>query len=297
MKALAKRVKEEQAEREKTVSERFIDEIDSYLVKNRNTRYEKEFQYSGFYIRPSNYYKCMRQIWYKTLRFPSKELFKAKGIRTLEIGTALHEWVQREVFMQEDFPFKLIPPEEIPVFGTEGIEIFTKEQNRLENRPEMEIGWVDKRWTKKYHLYSIIDGALDVYSVYKLFEFKTINPDDYKYLYEPHDEYKKQSALYSLSLDIDDTIFLYLNKGNSEWKALEHHTTEEQKEWSLNRIQKLDNCLVSLILPEKEIQPLPKYGANATACNWCAYQHLCENDVCEAKFKEVNGFMIYDGER
>jgi len=293
LKALAKRVKEEQAQMEKTVSEKFLEGIDSYLVKSRNAKYEEESKFSGFYIRPSSYYKCLRQVWYKTLKFPSKDAFKAKGIRTLEIGTALHEWVQREIFMKEDFPFKLIPPEEIPAFGTEGIDIFSKEQNRLENRPEMEIGWVDKRWTSKYHLYSIIDGALDVYSIYKLFEFKTINPDDYKYLYEPHDDYKKQAALYSLSLGIDDILFLYLNKGTSDWKVFEFHVTDEQKEWALNRIQKLDRHLVDLTLPEKEIQPLPKYGAEATTCTWCPYRSLCDNNVCEAKFEDHNGFLVY----
>lgn len=294
LKALAKKVKEEQAEREKTVSEKFIDSIDSYLVKSRNEKYAEESKHTGFYIRPSSYYRCMRQVWYKTLKFPGADQSKARGLRTLEIGTSLHEWVQRDIFMQEDFPFKLIPPEEIPVFGTKGIDIFTKEQNRLENRPEMEIGWIDRRWTEKYHLYSIIDGAIDVYSMYKLFEFKTINPDDYKYLYEPHDDYKKQAALYSLSLDMDDIIFLYLNKGTSEWKAFEYHVTEAQKEWARNRVQKLDSHLVSLTLPEKEIQPLPKYGAKATTCNWCSYKTLCAKDTCEAKFKDFNGFPVYD---
>jgi CRISPR/Cas system-associated exonuclease Cas4 (RecB family) len=280
LKALAKSIKTEVKKQSETLPEKFLRKLDTYLVSSRQKEREKQDAHSGLYIRPSSYYKCMRQTWYRMKKFPSKDNSTAKGLRTLEIGTALHEWVQRDIFMQKDFPYPLVPADELPCFNQQGLELFTKEQNRIENRPEMEIGWIDKRWTSKYFIYSIIDGALDIEHMYYLFEFKTINPDDFKYLYEPLEEHKKQATLYALSLGIDNILFLYINKANSEWKAFEYYVTEEQKEWALKRVIHLDYCLVNDILPDKEITPLPKYGPNVTSCRYCSYKNICEKDVC-----------------
>jgi len=186
--------------------------------------------------------------------------------------------------MRKLSPVELLDYKQLPVYGREGIDFFTAEQNRKENRPEMEIGWIDKRWTSKYFLYSIIDGFLNFENLYMLFEFKTINPDDFKYLYQPLEKNMMQASLYSLSTDIDTIMFLYLNKGNSDWRPFEFKVTEQQKEWALNRVQKIDNSLVNLELPEKEPHKF---------CNLCPYKSLCDEDKHEAVFQEINGFLRF----
>ena len=278
---LAKTIKSEIKKQEETLAERFISELDSYLIRSRAEEYKKQEEKVGAYIRPSSYYKCMRQLWYKMKSFPCKENNTAKGIRTLEIGTSLHEWVQREIFMKPDAPFPYVPVKELSFLNREGVELFTEKQNKFENRPEMEIGWIDKRFTPNHPLYCIVDGVLNPESRYFLFEFKTINPNDFKYLYEPLDEHKKQGALYSLSSSIDNFLFLYLNKATSEWKSFEFYVTEAQKEWAHNRVVTLDTCLVNHVLPPKEVFEMPKYGKGVTNCRFCPYKEFCEKDVSE----------------
>jgi hypothetical protein len=286
LKALAKKVIKETEEQEKSLSEKFVNVLDKFIVNSRSEDKDSNVytERRSKYIRPSSYSKCLRSTWYSMLGFPGNKTYKAKGLRTLEIGTALHEWVQKEIFMRKNFPIELCDYKQIPSYGAEGIEFFTAKQNKLENRPKMEIGWIDKRWTKKYHLYSIIDGFLSFENLYMLFEFKTINPNDFKYLYQPLEENMLQASLYSLSTDIDTIMFLYINKGNSEWKPFEFRVTEQQKEWSLDRIQSMDSSLINLELPKTEPNKF---------CNLCPYKSLCDEDKCDAVFDEVDGFVKF----
>lgn len=279
---LAKKIKAEIKEQEKPIGEKFISVLDDYLVRSRSIIEEE----SIYFIRPSLYYKCIRQIWYEMLRYPRTGKWKAKSIRTLEIGTALHEWVQEKIFMQVDFPISLVPVNELVVWGQEGIEFFNEQQNKKENRPAMEIGFVDKRWTERYFIYGIVDGIIHFENRDMIFEFKTINPSDFEYLFEPLEDHKKQAALYALSLGINNIMFLYLNKGNSQWKAFHYIVTQEQKDWALNRIQLIDKYLINRILPEKE---------ENNYCNFCAYKNICNENKCDAIYSENFGFYTWHG--
>lgn len=290
LKALAKMVKDEIKEQDKTTSERFVEMLDGFLISSRDAA-----EHAKHCIRPSNYYKCMRQIWYKMLEFPSKETYTAKGIRTLNVGTAIHEWVQKEVLMHKDFPITLLGSKDIPSYKEDRIYFFTAEQNRVEGRPVIEIGYIDKRWTNKYHLYSIIDGAFHYENRDYIFEFKTINPEDYGYLYDILPEHKKQISLYSLSTGITNAMVLYMNKGNQQWKAFEIEISDLQRQWAKERVGEIDRHLINLTLPPKEIEKLPKYGPNATSCTYCPYKEICESGKSSFKFKESDGFDVYEG--
>jgi hypothetical protein len=283
LKDLAKAI---QTENEvKPIEQEFLNDIDKFLVTDRAMEDRSKTEN---YIRPSMFYKCVREQWYKYLKAPCLENRKAKGLRTLEIGTALHEWVQREIFMKEGFPAKILSPKDLYSSETEDFKFFTEEQNKNENRPEMEIGFIDKRWTKKYFLYSILDGVLEYKDLLAMFEFKTINPNDFKYLYEPLSEHKMQAALYSLSLKIQHVFFLYLNKGNSEWKLFLYKVTPEQTDWCRERVITIENSLVNLKIPDREGKPLTKEASNK--CVFCPYKKMCEVDLVPEKPKKIKGF-------
>jgi len=128
---LAKTIKSEIKKQEETLAERFINELDLYLIRSRVAERETQEAKTGKYIRPSSYHKCLRQLWYKMKSFPCKENNTAKGIRTLEIGTSLHEWVQRDIFMKPDAPFPYVPVNELPFLNREGVELFTEKQSLM----------------------------------------------------------------------------------------------------------------------------------------------------------------------
>jgi hypothetical protein len=260
-------MKQEKKDASKTIEEQFLTALDKYLVKSRSTAEEERKQRLAF--NPSSVYKCQRQIWYKLKGYKGNKKVYARSVRILEVGTALHEWVQREVFMDmnlaSDSQIKLIPLEELPSYGVEGIEFL-----REHHAPPMEVKYLDRRWTKKIPISAMVDGALSFKGEYMLFEFKTINPDDFKLLIEPLKDHVKQGSVYSMSLDVPKVIFVYFNKGDQNWKAFIYTYDESQYKWVQHRLQTIEEHYVDDTLPPAEA---------SDQCQWCPFKKLCEANV------------------
>lgn len=278
LKKLANKVKKEIREINKPLEEVFIETIDNYLVESRQERdNEKENSIS---IKPSSYYKCIRKLWYELLGFPKKQKWYPRSIRILENGTVLHEWIQKQVFMdmdKGDYDIKLIPETEFPAFGKPGIE-FIKDHNA----PEMEIKFRDMRFTKQYPISAMVDGAIEFRNLQMILEFKTIKPKDFELLFEPLKEHIKQGAIYALCTGIRRVMFLYYDKGEHHFKAFLVEYNDAQIEWARLRIQKIEEYLLNLELPPKE---------EGKDCDFCPFKDFCEREVAGKEFsKNEYGF-------
>ncbi|WP_145052612.1 Dna2/Cas4 domain-containing protein [Paenibacillus xylanexedens] len=265
LKDLAKKIKAEQKERTKTPEEKFLSALDKFLERVGN-----EERPSRLAFNPSSIYKCQREIWYKLKGVKNTRKNKARGVRILEVGTQLHEWVQRDVFMrmneEADSPIKLIPLEEIPVYGQEGIE-FIKEHKA----PPMELKFVDSRHTRLIPISAMTDGTIEFDGSYMVFEFKTINPDDFKFMIEPLKNHIKQGAVYSLCLGIPYVIFVYFCKGTQNWKAYRIEYTTEQHDWLKAKLHTIEDYY------EKDELPPPEKSAEN--CRYCPYKKLCDAEL------------------
>lgn len=268
LKNLAKQVRQDQKAASLTTEELFVSVIDKYLVDNVG---HKSFRPA---FQPSSYYKCQRALFYTLKGIAEDRKVYPRGQRTLQIGTALHDWIQNMLAAidKTSLGIKLLPVEEIPFYRAAGVEII---KNHKSN--PIEVKFIDKRWTEKYPVSAMIDGALEFMNRQVIFEFKTINTDDFKLLIEPLKDHVKQGAIYALCTGINRVMFLYLDKNTSHLKAYLVEYTEEQLEWVKKRIKYIEDCLIDNELPEKE-----DYGEN---CKWCGYKHLCEGNL-----KDVNHF-------
>lgn len=261
LKSMASKIKKES----KTVGyeEAFVSAIQDYVVSRPNNRSHRVA------FNPSGYYKCTRQQWYKFKGAPEvKSKPTPRSAIALEIGTLTHEWIQEKILMQEDSPITLIPKEELPCWGQPGIE-FPKN----EHAPDMEIKFLDTRFTKEIPISGMVDGAFTFKDRDCIFEFKTINPKDYEYLSEPLSDHKKQGAIYSLCLGIPNVLFVYFDKGNHGFKAFTQTYSEEAMDWVKDRIQTVEQHYIDNTLPEKE--------ESSDNCRWCPYKKLCQEDSIE----------------
>ncbi len=265
--SLAKKIKQEIKEQNKSFEERFLETVDQYIVQSRGGE-----KHSLLAFHPSSFYKCGRAVYYELKEFPKREKIYARSQRILEVGTALHEWVQRKVFMQMDLlpdaPIKLIPLKELPPYGKEGIEFITNHA-----APDMEIKFIDSRWTLKFPISGMVDGALHFMDRDFIFEFKTINPNDFEYLNAPLKEHLMQGALYCLCLNLP-VMFVYFCKGTQNWKAFFQEYNSDQINWVKNRLGEIENCVLNSVLP------LPE--KDSRACNFCGYKFYCEKDIAIA---------------
>lgn len=281
LRKLAQSVKKEIKEANKPFEELFLEAVDTYLIKSR--MHKEEEHGKSLSIKPSSYYKCVRKLWYELLQFPKKPKYYAKSIRTLENGTVLHEWIQTQVFMdmdKGDYAIKLLPAEELPAYGKPNIE-FIKQHSA----PDMEVKFKDYRFTDKYPVSAMIDGFMEFRGLRMLFEFKTINPQDFDLLYEPLKDHIKQGAIYALCLGIPRVMFVYYNKGNSEMKAYMIEYNDDQIAWAEARVRDIDDYTNNLDFPYKE---------EGKDCQYCSYSKICKDDYCGNEFNvDENGYKYY----
>ena len=259
LKGLANQIKKEQKEANKSFEEKFIDEIDKFLVDKAKERAGKD---SRLAFRPSQYFKCERQVYYFL------KGINPRSQRILQVGTKLHEWIQEDVFMEMDkegYPIRLLPKEELPFYGEKGVAFIEKH-----NAAPMEIKFLDYRFTKKFPISAMIDGAMEYQSYPFLFEFKTINPKDFGYLIEPLPAHIKQGALYSMCTGLRKVMFLYLCKGTQNLKAYTVDYTDIQLQWVKDKIQEVEQKVLNNELPDKD--------GDGMTCRFCPYKSICEKE-------------------
>ena len=267
---LAKLVKQSTEKREKTTEEKVLKVIDNFMVASPEDR-GKEPKKERLAFRPSGIHKCAREIYYFLTGEEGSEKNTARSMRILEVGTALHEWIQSEVFMEIDkldkFPITLLKNEDMPTFGAQGIE-YVKEHKA----PPMEIKFLDTRWTDKFPISAMVDGAFTFDNMDMLFEFKTINTKDFSMLIEPKKEHKLQGAIYALCTGIRNVMFMYIDKNTQELKAYIVKYTDEQLDWVVSRMRSIESHVERGEVPAKEV------SAN---CRWCKYSKACKRDTPE----------------
>ena len=239
LKDLAKKIKKENTEKDMTLEQKFGKAMDKYLIesRDRNRRYSTS-------IKPSNYFKCLRQAWYGLLGFKQIGRVDAKSVKILEVGTALHEWIQEEVFMkmaEEGIEIELLTNEEVPSFKDVDFTI-VKEHNA----PDMELKFRSKQYTEVYPVSAMVDGVFTFDNYTMLFEFKTINSRGFNQLFEVKKDHLQQGALYSICTGIDLILFMYLCKDTQQYKLYLHEYTKEQKEWAIERVRTLESKLINL---------------------------------------------------
>lgn len=247
----------------KTEGELFTEYLDNFIVERKI----KETKEERLAFRPSSYYKCPRQIWYFLKGFPKKGNMEARLERILGVGTALHVWVQMNVLAEldkVDKNFKLLTKEDMPVYRTQGIEFIDEHESA-----DIEIKFLDSRFSLYYPISAMVDGAFHFNNSDYIFEFKTINPYQFKDLKEPLFEHKKQGAIYAMCLGIPKVMFLYLNKANQEWVAFTVYYDEKAFNWVKKRITFIEQAVLENKLPEREV---------SHDCGYCPYKKFCDFD-------------------
>lgn len=288
LKKLAGKVKKENKSKALPLADKIAKSMDDFITSGK--QYPPRKSRKAF--NPSSYYKCMRQMFYKLKGIEEKRKDTPRSQRILQVGTQLHEWVQREVLMKmdgfEDEPIKIVDKKELPSFEEVDFEIvehaldlatvrvlegdggeYYEIDKLYSSIPETEVKFLDYRWTKEFPISAMVDGYLEFEGEQFLFEFKTINPKDFDNLIEPLPDHVKQGAIYATSTGIKRVMFLYLCKGTQNWKPYMVEYSDEQIEWVKARIQNTEEYVLNDELPPAEV---------SQHCRWCSFKKLCEKD-------------------
>lgn len=252
-----------------------VDELppeESFLSDLRNTVQKCNPPRKG-----SNFYKpssmnCDRNMYYTAKGTePDDVLPSYSSVRITESGTSSHEKIQYYVskMREKGFDCDWIDPDwYVKVKGLKHLRIqdeeFCKEFG-LEYHEEKTFE--TKFFDTRYRLSFMCDGIIRYRGKYYILEIKT--ETDYKNMdrKSADEKHRNQSVCYSLTLGIEDIMWLYESRNICNLKAFHTIVTEKEKEDMVMRIEYVDDCVRNNIIPPK--------ASNPKTCEYCPYKGTC----------------------
>lgn len=232
---------------------------DTFLLELRQTVQKCNPPEKGSsYYKPSsmNCNRCMYYIAKETE--PDDVLPSYSSVRITESGTSSHERIQYYVSMMREkgFDCDWIDPEWY--VRNKGLTYLT-----VRDKKEFETKFLDTR----YNLSFLCDGIIRYKGKYYILEIKT--ETDYKNMNrkEADEKHRNQSICYSLSLGIEDVMWIYESRNVCNPQVFHTHVTDKEREEIVMRIEYVDDCVKNNILPPKT--------EDYKACQYCQYRGRC----------------------
>ena len=286
-----------------TYTELFLKEYDRCIEVQNSSQRKDQSQGHTKVWKPSKISMCEVALYYyftdKPANFSST---KAQGWRRMGIGTAHHRYNQEDILAKlykvTDAEISLLDVNKLQLpEGTRIIE--RKDYNEFKVRKALEttpyllvpeedkpkiidniiaemyktraLGIKDTEWkfqNDKYNISGMIDGALTFLGKNVIWEFKTIKPDEFKFLNEVHKKYLEQGAMYYLCLGIPYVLFHYEDKGDQIYKVFEYEYKPVHAEWVINKMERINQCVQHRVLPPKP--------TDTKGCTYCEYKSICK---------------------
>lgn len=217
---------------------------------------------------PSSMWGCTRKAIYEVRGTQKSDPIPAEMKRVFRIGHLLHEFIQDAVRADTDV---------------------------IESYSEVPVTYDD------YGITGHADHLIRTAEGWRLLEFKTINPNGFRYVADgPKDDHRWQALTYMWVLREAGAVMCYRGDGNvvdlaplgdsltrasvfyiSKGAGMEHvqHDIEwhpENKEAILDRIHGLNDANAGLGLPDRLVAPKGK--PRHPLCGYCQYETLCYSE-------------------
>ena len=219
--------------------------------------------------KPSQTYKpsgmqCIRNMYYQvTGREPDSSESSYCLVGICESGTDRHERIQNAV---ADMKNNGIDCEYIDVAeyvksrGLDYLDIVSKQGNET------------KLYHKDLNISFLCDGIIRYKGHYYIIEFKTESIYKWQSRTEVNPDHYMQATAYSTALQLDDVLFVYINRDNTDMKCYLYNVTDEMKQGLVGKIEECDSYVKQLKVP-----PIPE-DVSKKACQYCNYKQSCKRD-------------------
>ena len=218
---------------------------------------------------PSNYYKpsslnCIRSMYYTRSGKPMDEgnsSYILWGI--CNSGTDTHESVQKAVANMKANGLDcdwINVADYVKERGLDYLEVVS--QNGMETKLRHKI----------LNLSFMCDGLIRYHGHYYILELKTESSEKWFTRDSVDVSHHHQAICYSLSLGIDEVLFVYINRNIFNMKSFIFNVTDDMKQEIVGLIEECDNYVSKQIPPAKPVN-VPK-----KACDYCNYKNQCRRD-------------------
>lgn len=221
------------------------------------------------HVRGSNYYKpssmgCIRNMYYT--RIGAKETDVGSTYTSWGIcnsGTDTHVRVQQAVEQMKD---NGIDCEYVDV------EQFVKERKLKHLKIQSKQGMETKLLHKTLNLSFLCDGVIRYKQHYYILELKTESANKWFKRCGVDTSHYKQATAYSLSLELPEVLFIYINRDIFDMKAFLFIPTDAMKQELVGLIEECDSYVSKLVPP-----PVSE-DVSKKACDYCSYREQCRKD-------------------
>lgn len=202
--------------------------------------------------------KCLRQMYFIMSKMPIepfKQDYQMVGI--LESGSDRHIRIQK-LLLNSSF-CKFIKVADY-VNENKLDYLYVRAFN------DYETHLIDKR----YNLSFMMDGLIEYQGKTYILEIKTEAGQKFYNHTEPYSEHIQQVSCYSISLGIDEALFLYEDRDLLSKKVYRYKISKSDKNTIINRIRRANWHLQKNTIPPKPQE------ANNHFCQYCQYRKYCK---------------------
>lgn len=236
------------------------------LCRSIEIQDKKDRRPSSQSYKPSSM-NCIRSMYYQVTGEPEDEgttPYSLVGI--CNAGTDIHERTQKAVVAMKSNGFDceyVSVADYVQQRGLEDIEIVEQ------------CGMETKLYHKKLNIRFLCDGIIRYHGHYYILELKTEASFKWAERKGVDPKHYHQGICYSLSLGIDDVIFVYISRDVLSMKSFMFTPTKQQKDELVRLIKTCDSYVEKHEVPPKP-DDLPK-----GTCSYCAYQGRCACETSE----------------
>lgn len=212
---------------------------------------------------PSKTYKpssmsCIRSMYYQvTGTQPDKNDSSYTLVGICNSGTDIHVRIQTAVAEMKNNGI-----------DCEYIDVGEFVKNR--NIPDLEIieksGMETKFWNKKLNMHFLCDGVIRYKGKYYILELKTETSYKWQTRMSVNEAHYDQATAYSVSLNLDNVLFVYISRDTLDMKAFMLTVTSDMKQDLIGKIEECNDYV-----SKGEVPPRPE----EVKCTYCAYKGAC----------------------
>ena len=134
-------------------------------------------------------------------------------------------------------------------------------------------GMETKLYNKKYNISFLCDGIIRYKGRYYILELKTETSYKWQNRKGVDPGHYNQATTYSLSLGLDDVIFVYINRDICDLKAYLFHVDDDMRNIIINYIE---NCNYYVTI--KQVPPKSE-AVDKKTCSYCNYRATCNKEI------------------
>lgn len=219
--------------------------------------------------KPSQTYKpsgmnCIRSMYYQVIGVDVEPDSNYVMVGICEAGTDRHERIQNAISKMKENGFDCEYIDVGEYVRSRGLDLYLDVVDKCGNETKL--------YDRVRNISFLCDGIIKYKGKYYIVEFKTESSFKWRDRKGVDPKHYNQARTYSLELQIDSVIFVYINRDIVDMKSYMYEVTESERE----QIMELLNTCQSYV-DKREVPPIPD-DANEKKCTYCNYRELCKRD-------------------